>query len=205
MKFLEFQELFIRQWVFSLHEILLFDPTFKRQQLIKRKNNGLIRNLINGYWILEWAQKRPWIKPYIANRLAEPSYLSLEWWLEFYNLIPEASITYTSVTSKKSKEYDTSIWRFKYQSLRPNLYRWYTMFQIENYSFRLWTIEKVVLDYLYLHPELDCNDAFDEWRINTSELASQRNKDLFLDRAKEYNKSTLKRAQLLISYTLSNV
>jgi len=39
----------------------------------------------------------------IANELVSPSYISLETVLSFYSIIPDAVVSYTSVTTKQTK------------------------------------------------------------------------------------------------------
>ena len=53
----------------------------------------------------------------IANHLRGPSYISLESALSYWNLIPERVYEITSVTTKTSKTYTTSIGRFSFQHL----------------------------------------------------------------------------------------
>ena len=48
----------------------------------------------------------------LANMIYGPSYVSLEWALSYYGLIPEKVEEITSVTMKRKKKYDTPIGRF---------------------------------------------------------------------------------------------
>lgn len=51
----------------------------------------------------------------LANMIYGPSYVSLEWALSYYGLIPERVEEVTSVTMKRKKSYDTPIGRFSYE------------------------------------------------------------------------------------------
>jgi len=51
-----------------------------------------------------------------------PPYVSLEWVLSFYGMIPERVQTITGMTTGKNKEYRTSVGTFSYQHLAPNRY-----------------------------------------------------------------------------------
>ncbi len=55
----------------------------------------------------------------IANVLYEPSYVSLEWALAYYQMIPEAVFMLTSVTVNKSIRFDTPLLMFSYSSKPP--------------------------------------------------------------------------------------
>jgi hypothetical protein len=50
--------------------------------------------------------------PLIANHLYGPSYVSLDYALGHYGLIPEAVRQITSVTTRRGKTYDTPLGRF---------------------------------------------------------------------------------------------
>ena len=58
----------------------------------------------------------------IANHLRGPSYISLESALSYWNLIPERVHEISSVTTKTSKTYATSIGRFSFQHLKTPYY-----------------------------------------------------------------------------------
>jgi predicted transcriptional regulator of viral defense system len=90
------------------------------------KNEELIR-LKNGFYLitdkiqLESSGK---VIPYeqIANLLYGPSYVSLEWALSFYGMIPERVHTVTSMTLGRNKEFHTPIGDFVYNTLSPKSY-----------------------------------------------------------------------------------
>ena len=53
----------------------------------------------------------------IANLLYGPSYLSLEWALSYYGMIPEGVYVVTNITVNQSKRFSTSIGTFDYKYL----------------------------------------------------------------------------------------
>ena len=55
---------------------------------------------------------QPLSLPLIANHLYGPSYVSLDYALSHYGLIPEAVRQITSVTTRRGKTYDTPLGRF---------------------------------------------------------------------------------------------
>lgn len=57
---------------------------------------------------------RPLSLPLIANMLQGPSYISLDFALSYYGLIPEAVYEVTSVTTGRAKTYVTPVGRFSY-------------------------------------------------------------------------------------------
>ena len=92
-------------------------------RLIQKKE--LIR-LKNGYYLIaeKIHQKEGTFIPYeqIANWLYGPSYVSLEWALSFYGMIPERVHTITSMTLGRNKEYRTPIGNFSYHKLTYKQY-----------------------------------------------------------------------------------
>lgn len=56
-----------------------------------------------------------------ANHIYGPSYISLQWALSYYGMIPEQVFLITSVTTKRSREFDTPIGRFSYMQV-PSAY-----------------------------------------------------------------------------------
>jgi predicted transcriptional regulator of viral defense system len=81
------------------------------------KNQNLIR-LKNGFYLIadQVQQESGLVIPYeqVANLLYGPSYVSLEWALSFYGLIPERVHTITSMTLGREKEFHTPVGDFVY-------------------------------------------------------------------------------------------
>jgi hypothetical protein len=75
--------------------------------------------------------------------------------LAFYEIIPETVLGVTSVSSRKTKQYDTTWGVFSYRSVKPQYMIGYPV--IENTpgnKFKIASLEKALLDYLYLHSEI---------------------------------------------------
>lgn len=89
------------------------------------KNGELIR-LRNGFYLIteKIQHGTDRIIPYeqVANFLYGPSYVSLEWALSFYGMIPERVHTVTSMTLGRAKEYDTPVGPFTYFPLKSASY-----------------------------------------------------------------------------------
>lgn len=97
----------------------IFAAYKKPREAISRmvKKDELIR-LKNGFYLISEKIIRGNTKviPFeqIANLLYGPSYVSMEWALSFYGMIPERVHTVTSMTLGKKKEYQTPIGDFSY-------------------------------------------------------------------------------------------
>jgi hypothetical protein len=60
--------------------------------------------------------------PLVANLLYGPSYVSMDYALHHYGLIPERVVEVTSMTTKRGKLFDLPVGRFSYVHSRPELY-----------------------------------------------------------------------------------
>jgi len=84
----------------------------KISQMIKKEDIIKIKRGI--YYFNPKYQTTPIDNISIANLLYSPSYLSYEYALSYYGLIPERVYEITSATTKAKKTYDTPIGRFTY-------------------------------------------------------------------------------------------
>jgi len=63
--------------------------------------------------------RRPYSPEVLANKIYGPSYVSAEYALSFWGLIPEGVMEVTSMTTGKSKRFSTPAGRFSYHHLDP--------------------------------------------------------------------------------------
>jgi len=54
-----------------------------------------------------------------ANKIYEPSYVSLESALAYYEIIPETVLGVTSISSRKTKTFENAWGVFSYRSIKP--------------------------------------------------------------------------------------
>ena len=88
----------------------------------------------------------------LAGSIYGPSYLSFEFALSYYDLIPEAVHTYTSATfdKKKKRSYDTPFGNFSYRDVPAAVYPVGVVLKTEGeYTFQIATKEKAICDKLY--------------------------------------------------------
>lgn len=89
---------------------------------------------------------------YIANQLYEPSYISMEYALSLYELIPEYVPVVTSVTTRKTMTFKNVIGHFTYQQVVPGAFRGFRQEkQEQGRPVFVAEPEKAVLDFLYLN------------------------------------------------------
>lgn len=116
---------------------------------------------------------------YLAGRIFGPSYLSFDYALALYSLIPEAVYrTYTSATfqKRKSKQYQNHFGVFTYRDIPSEVYPLGILLHEENgYSYQIATPEKALCDKLYtLQPAKNLGELrallFDDLRIDEQEF-----------------------------------
>lgn len=159
------------------------------------KNNKISRNIKNGKLIKikkGLYETNPNIPGYlIASSIYGPSYLSFDFALYYYGLIPEKVLVYTNATfdKKKKKKYDTYFGTYLYRDVPKNVYSvGVNLIEEGNYSYQIATPEKALCDKLYtLSPlknitQLE-NLLFNDLRIDIDEF-----KKLDLESIKEISK-----------------
>lgn len=162
----------------------LGDNSHKRRTIGKLIKDGYIIRVKKGLYV--WSQEvdpRSCSRELLANLIYGPSYVSLEYALSYYGLIPERVGVLTSVTTKKTKKrFTTPIGEFHYHYLNPKAYaHGVSMVALNEFeSFFIASKEKAVLDTLFLrrHGEkFSCfKEAYDyleqSFRIDRESLES---------------------------------
>jgi len=166
MKFLELKNELNDFLIFSLNEIRVIDPNFHRRRLNEWQDKGYIKKVIRGYYIFSDLQLSEEILFKIANRIYLPSYVSLESALSYYHLIPESVYGITSISTRRTYHFKTSIGEFTFRTVKPKLFFGYNLMNYKEHYLKMASIEKVLLDYFYLHPDIETEQDFDSLRIN---------------------------------------
>lgn len=124
-----------------------------RNQLNRWQSKGLIIKLKRGMYLLNKNDRK--VSPskhFIANQLYQPSYVSLEYALSFYGLIPERVSDVTSITTKKTNHFRNKLGVFIYQHIKPEAFKGFNILKEENgLSSFIAEPEKAIIDFLYLN------------------------------------------------------
>ncbi|MCD4781133.1 MAG: hypothetical protein K8S27_11395 [Candidatus Omnitrophica bacterium] len=122
-----------------------------RNQLNRWVKDDLIIRLKRGVYLLNERDRK--VSPdvaYIANYLFEPSYVSLEYALSFYGLIPEETKDITSITTRKTMKIQNDLGTFVYQRIKPEAFRGFIKMGPFEAGFLMAEPEKALVDFLYL-------------------------------------------------------
>jgi hypothetical protein len=114
----------------------------------------------------------------LANKIYGPSYISFEYALSYYNLIPERTdvITSASLDKRKNKQFKTPVGSFFYRSVNMDVYPFGVVRKEEDGNpFMIATKEKALCDYLSKMKEKITDGSirsllFDDLRIDEEEI-----------------------------------
>ena len=145
-----------------------------RSKLSRMAKNGEIFPIVKGLY--ETEKGTPGI--YLAGSIYGPSYVSFEYALGHYELIPEAVYTLTCATfeRKKAKKYETPFGTFTYRDVPSEAFPLaLKLVNEDGYYYRIATPEKALCDMLYtLRPTANAAELHtmlnDDLRIEDSEL-----------------------------------
>lgn len=109
-------------------------------------DSGLFVKLRNNYYTIKDSNPD---YSFVANKLYQPSYVSLETALSHYKIIPEVVYGTTSITTKAPREFTTPIGNFTYQHIKTGAFTGYRLQEIDRYQALVAEPEKALADYLY--------------------------------------------------------
>lgn len=132
-------------------EILLprKDARLLRLQLHQWARKGWVIRLKRGLYEPAYPEPSALSDLYVANRLYEPSYVSLETALSHYQILPETAAQVTSVTPKPTRRLRNLHGLFTYFTVRPRAFAGYALIRLQGQTVRIAEPEKAVVDRLY--------------------------------------------------------
>ncbi|MFW5888105.1 MAG: type IV toxin-antitoxin system AbiEi family antitoxin domain-containing protein [Patescibacteria group bacterium] len=136
--------------IFTLQDLRRQGLKVYPYQLSRWVDQGYLSKLKNGIYLID-NKKEEVTKEHIAFKLYQPSYLSLEWALSEYGLIPEAVYQCVSVTAKPTREFSNDMGLFVYRHLKKELFFGYQKKEKNGLPYLIAEPEKALLDYIYLN------------------------------------------------------
>ena len=126
-----------------------YAPGLLRLQLHQWRSKGCLRRLKRGLYQLSRPEELVIPDFHVANRLYEPSYVSLDSALSHFQILPETAAQVTSVTSKPTRRFHNTHGLFLYFTIRPKAYTGYSLTRMQGVEIRLAEPEKALMDRLY--------------------------------------------------------
>jgi len=137
----------------------LRDYQHPRDRVTRMLRSGTMIRVKKGIYVRN-DRRDPYAREVLANLLYGPSYVSLEYALQYHGLIPEAVSTITCVTTRKNKVFPTPVGNFEFRHLREAFYsvgfEWHPV--DSRRGFLIASPEKALWDTLYMRvPHLEAD------------------------------------------------
>lgn len=188
----------------NIIENLGYENTNDKINRLQQK--GIIKSIKKGFYLHSSIYNKNIVsKEIISNILLEsPSYISLDYALFFYGLIPEAIHEITAVTTNRSKIFNTDLGIFSYKHIKKELF--YIGVKIEsstNGNFMIASKEKAICDKIYLTKDISITSisAMYDFLENDLRIDIDDLKDLNLKIINEYyHVSKSKKVRILLNF-----
>lgn len=180
-------------YLFALNDIRNLFPDAKEKTI----KNNLNRWLAKGYFnrlkknLYEIGRDPELGIPdlYIANRLYEPSYVSLETALSFYSIIPDIAAAVTSITTRATRGFKNKYGSFSYKTCKKEAFKGYKIMAYAGFKICIADKEKTLVDFLYFRLRSGFPIELNEERFNKKILNTLDWKKA-LRYAEDFNKKT---------------
>ena len=152
--------------VFSRQEAELAFPKFDSRRLFEWKQKGYLIKLTNKWYVFSNVAITNGLSCLISNAICQPSYISLDTALCFYELISSSSInsnyfnfsdenTIQAITMHKTVVYHNDRGIFSYRKIKPEFYFGFDTLEIDGKPIQMANPEKALIDFLYFNANLN--------------------------------------------------
>ncbi len=170
MRYTEFRKLLTGYPLFSFGDLQLFLGKEYRHSIlneIKRwEKKELVIKLRRGVYLL--GDYKVDDSSILAGKIYDPSYVSLEYALGHYGIIPDMVFAVTSVTTRTTREFHNHVGHYYYHTIKRDAFGGYIPMIKDGVSYYFATPEKALVDFLYLNRnKLDGSAGqFESYRFN---------------------------------------
>jgi len=173
MILLEFLERVKAMGIFSIGELELLYPGLDKRRLYEWQEKNYIIKLRNGWYCLPEFLRENYSSWIIANRVHEPSYISLESALSYHGIIPEGVYMTTSLTTNRTIRLSMAGSSYSYSSIKNDLFFAYELIETAYHHRKIRMAEpvKALIDFFYLHPEYNTEQEILQLRLNGPALS----------------------------------
>ena len=170
MKYLSLKSA-LKQNLFTVLDVKKYFPNETdssiRIQLSRFAQRGLISKVKRGLYCFDAESIEEFE---LANKLYQPSYVSLEAALNYYGIIPDIPQSVTSITTTTTKKIENQFGTFLYLKMKQELFWGYESVKTSNESaFLIADRQKALLDFFYIRKIRQ----IEELRLDTSSLESE--------------------------------
>ncbi len=166
---------------FSLQNLqtLEIPPYYLKIVLSRLKSRGEIVSLkrgvyVSSYFLNEIRRKNIWNEytEFLSGILYSPSYLSLEYVLNEYNVLSEVSFGFSAMSLKKTARFENSLGIFHYHNVKKELFCGFDVKEENGLFIYKATLAKALFDFLYLRKNtIISKDFFMSLRLNVEQIS----------------------------------
>lgn len=154
-----------------------------RARLYEWRKAGKLLPLRRGMYAIAEPYRRTPVDPaQLSNVLYTPSYLSLEWALSHYGLIPEKTVAFTAITSRVPRTFNNDFGTFTYRNVKQTAFFGYGTTVLGNQPVLLALPEKALLDLWHLNRGEWDVDRMREMRFQNHGLVDDARLAIFAER-----------------------
>lgn len=154
---------------FDFAGIFETSPISSQKFLERYTKKGVFLRVKNGLYLFEHNPRQDVI---LANKIYFPSYVSLDYSLSYYGVIPETVYSMTSVTTKPTREFTVANRSYEYRKIKKEAYTGYAAMTFDGQTGLMAEPEKALADYLYFVSlgERTLNDRLSLRKINLEKV-----------------------------------
>jgi len=135
----------------SMLEIFPDERHHIQVQLSRWVDSGKLSQIRREWYLIEKPYRLKDVPiPVIANKVVHPSYLSLDWALQYYEMIPEYVPNPTSITTGRGVQFAAQDRLFIYHHVQPSFFIGYMRTEFDGHMINVAHPEKALLDKIYL-------------------------------------------------------
>jgi predicted transcriptional regulator of viral defense system len=156
-----------------------------RRQLSRWIRAGRVHQLRRGVYALAPPYQKVRPHPFVlANRLVRGSYVSCQSALAYHGLIPEVVPSVTSICTSRPASWDTALGRYEYRTVKRQLFFGFDLVDLgDSQRAFIASLEKALLDLIYLTPGADSESYLAELRLQNLERLDRARLQRHTDRA----------------------
>ena len=169
MRFLDFKQQFSDFNAIAFQDIQNAFGRVNQSQLIAWKKKGYIASARKGMYIIKDHEIDNFL---LANEMND-SYISLEFALSHYQMIPEITPSITSVSNSRNEEIENYLGNFYYYKVAPKLFCGFVLMESSVRKGRFIRIaekEKALFDLIYFRKDLKTDEDFASLRLNAEKI-----------------------------------
>ena len=177
--------------VFNTNDVFKIFPDFNLMNLSNWRKQNYIIKLAKGFYTFGDTEVDDSLLYYASNKIIEPSYVSCESALSYYNVVHMEN-RLTSVCHLKSYQYKSDFGVFKYHKISdPGLLNNTKLVNRNGYFFKIAALEKALADYFFFNPIHQTRAQIKKLEFNKERISSLVDHETLISIAEDYQNESL--------------